>query len=93
MADQTTAQFFTSSLPYPGPRGFDGSKLEDGKDRDFSIWFLNLLYTTLYEWVTPYMVWIGYFAILFGNPQWYYKNAIGLDLFPSDAAAYRLYMN
>tara|TARA_B110000285_G_scaffold214149_1_gene259202 strand:+ start:2149 stop:2406 length:258 start_codon:yes stop_codon:yes gene_type:complete len=85
MSDLTTEQFYTSTSKYPGPRGFDDSKLLDGKDRDFSVWFVNLFNTYIYELLTPWLVIIGYFAILFGNPQWYYKNAIGLNLFPSAA--------
>jgi len=95
MTDQTTSQFNSSTLPYPGPRGysFDEGTMEDGKDRDFSIWFVNLFNDFIYELLTPFMVIIGYFAVLFGNPQWYYKNAIGLNLFPDAAKSYRLYIN
>ena len=92
MADLTTEQFYTSTLPYPGAR-VDQSVLLDGKDRDFSVWFVNLFNDWIYLLLTPWMVIIGYFAILFGNPQWYYKNAIGLNLIPDSTKGYRLYIN
>ena len=96
MTDQTTEQFYESTLAYSPETSFKlkgGELYEDGKDRNGANWLINVFYTWIYELIMPFIVYAGYWAIIVGNPQWFYKNCIGLNLFPKGMEGYRLYIN
>jgi hypothetical protein len=56
-------------------------------------WFTNLFYAYLFVVVGSLMAPIGYGAVLFGYPSWYYNNLIDLNLLPVNVKGYKLFFN
>ena len=58
-----------------------------------STWFNTLFFSWCFIFVGVFFAPIGYGALLFGYPSYYYNTLIDLNLLPPNVQGYKLFFN